>query len=141
MKQQGVTAYVSLGSNLGNRAFYLQKAIFLLGDRAGVISTVSPVYRSEAWGFDGEDFLNACLSLQTALKPEILLQTLLDIERDLGRERSGTGGYRSRTIDLDLLYYGAEVLKSEFLTVPHPHLHKRRFVVKPLSDIAPQLYH
>ena len=141
MKAQPVTAYVSLGSNLGNRAFFLQKAVFLLGQRAGKVTGISPVYQSGAWGFEGEDFLNACLSLETGLGPEALLQTFLQIEREMGRQRNSGTGYQSRSLDLDLLYYGSEVFRSETLTVPHPSIQERRFVLKPLADIAPQFYH
>lgn len=141
MKEAGITAYVSIGSNLGNRGFHLQKSLFSLGDRIGKIRSVSPVYQSPAWGFEGGDFLNACVCLQTELSPEKVLQELLDIERQAGRLRQPGEGYRSRTLDLDLLYYGNEAIQTTFLTVPHPSLHKRRFILKPLADIAPQIYH
>jgi 2-amino-4-hydroxy-6-hydroxymethyldihydropteridine diphosphokinase len=141
MKTDPVLTYISLGSNLGNRAFYLQKAIFSLGKLAGEVREVSPVYQTAAWGFEGGDFLNACLSLETGLSPEDLLQCLLKIEQDAGRQRVHGDGYHSRTLDLDLLYYGRECFKTDVLTVPHPHLEKRRFVLKPLADIAPQFYH
>jgi deoxyadenosine/deoxycytidine kinase len=75
------------------------------------------------------------------LPPEELLKLLLDIEREAGRLRDPAKGYRSRTLDLDLLYYGNEAIQTTFLTVPHPSLHKRRFILKPLADIAPQFYH
>ena len=120
MKKASVLAYISLGSNLGNRAYYLQKAIFSLGNRAGEIGAISPVYQTAAWGFEGEDFLNACLALRTELSPESLLLCLLQIEAAAGREREASGGYRSRTLDLDLLYYGDQILNTDTLTVPHP---------------------
>ncbi|MGA9238540.1 2-amino-4-hydroxy-6-hydroxymethyldihydropteridine diphosphokinase [Robiginitalea sp.] len=141
MKKAPVLAYISLGSNLGNRAYYLQKAIFSLGNVAGEIEAISPVYQTAAWGFDGGDFLNACIALRTELPPEGLLQCLLQIEKAAGRERFASGGYRSRTLDLDLLYYGGEIIRTDTLTVPHPSLEKRRFVLRPLADIAPQFYH
>ena len=141
MNHAAETTYLSLGSNLGNRAYYLQKAIFMLGERAGSVRSISPVYQTPAWGFEGGDFLNACIRMETSLEPEALLEQLLRIERELGRERSQGKGYRSRTLDLDLLYYGTELIQSPALTVPHPHLHLRRFVLKPLADIAPQFYH
>ena len=141
IKTDLVLAYISLGSNLGNRAFYLQKAIFSLGILAGDIRVISPVYKTAAWGFEGEDFLNACLGLSTKLSAEELLQCLLQIERDAGRNRITSEGYHSRTLDLDVLYYGREILQTQTLTVPHPSLEKRRFVLKPLTDIAPQFYH
>lgn len=141
MKTDPVLAYVSLGSNLGNRAFYLQKAVFSLGELAGEVTEISPVYQTAAWGFEGADFFNACLSLKTRLSPERLLECLLQIESEAGRERKPAEGYLSRTLDLDLLYYGQDSVQTETLTVPHPHLEKRRFVLKPLADIAPQFYH
>lgn len=130
-----------MGSNLGNRGFHLQKSLFSLGERIGEIRSISHVYQSPAWGFEGGDFLNACVCLQTELGPEKLLQELLDIEREAGRLRQPGEGYRSRTLDLDLLYYGSEAIQTTFLTVPHPSLHKRRFILRPLADIAPQFYH
>jgi 2-amino-4-hydroxy-6-hydroxymethyldihydropteridine diphosphokinase len=141
MKAASVLAYISLGSNLGNRAFYLQKAIFSLGNMAGEIEAISPVYQTAAWGFEGGDFLNACVAIHTKLSPEGLLQYLLQIEKAAGRERVASEGYRSRTLDLDLLYYGGEIIQTDTLTVPHPSLEKRRFVLRPLADIAPQFYH
>lgn len=135
------TVYLSLGSNLGNRAFTLQQALFRIGQRAGRISAISPVYASPAWGFAGGEFLNLCLALETGLSPADLLGTLLDIEQQLGRERLPEGGYRSRTLDIDIVYYGREVVRQEGLELPHPRLAERAFVLKPLADIAPQVYH
>ncbi len=141
MKREAVIAYISLGSNLGNRGLHLQRGLFSLGKRAGDILSISKVYQSPAWGFEGGDFLNACVSLRTELPPEELLKVLLQIEREEGRERQASAGYSSRTLDLDLLYYGTREIQSDSLKVPHPNLHKRRFILKPLSDIAPQFYH
>ena len=141
MKSPSTTAYLSLGSNLGNRAFHLQKALFELGAQAGEVDRISGVYQSPAWGFEGGEFLNACVSLKTSLPPQALLETMLKIEQEAGRLRKEGPGYRSRTLDLDLLYYGEEVIQTKTLKVPHPHIQDRRFVLKPLSDIAPQFYH
>lgn len=141
MKQTPETAYLSLGSNLGNRAFTLQQALFRIGERAGRIRAVSPVYASPAWGFEGGEFLNLCLALETELAPAQLLDALLDIEQHLGRERLPGAGYQSRTLDIDILYYGEQAVRLEGLELPHPRLQERAFVLKPLADIAPQLYH
>ena len=135
------TTYLALGSNLENRAYFLQKAIFMLHERAGSIQKISPVYEAPAWGFESDPFLNCCLSLETSLSPQDLLEVVLRIESELGRERRDISGYQSRTIDIDILYYNNLIMDSEALKVPHPQLEQRRFVLKPLADIAPQWYH
>ena len=141
MKKQTQTAYFSLGSNQGNRALMLQKAIFLMADRMGPISMISKVYEVPAWGFESEDFLNCCLSLETELAPLELLNTLLSIESSLGRKRKEQTGYTARNIDIDLLFYGQEVVHLPQLTVPHPHIEKRAFVLRPLADVCPEFPH
>ncbi|NNL01939.1 MAG: 2-amino-4-hydroxy-6-hydroxymethyldihydropteridine diphosphokinase, partial [Eudoraea sp.] len=135
------TIYLSLGSNLGNRLFNLQRAVILLQKELGFILEISGVYKSPSWGFDGEDFLNACLSLETDKTPSEVLEILLKVEKEMGRQRSEGAGYQSRNIDIDLLYYNSEIIQTDELTVPHPQMHLRRFVLKPLADIAPQFYH
>ncbi|MEM9075593.1 MAG: 2-amino-4-hydroxy-6-hydroxymethyldihydropteridine diphosphokinase [Bacteroidota bacterium] len=134
-------AYVSLGSNLGNRFHTLQKAIFEIGKRAGSILKISSIYETPAIGFEGEDFLNACILIETKLSPQKLLETLLSIERFFGRERKKGEGYESRTVDLDLLLFENDIIQTDTLVVPHPKMHERTFVLKPLADIAPQYYH
>ena len=133
--------HISIGSNLGNRLQYLQNAIFHLDSEVGRITTVSKVYESESWGFEAGDFLNACIALDTHLAPQEVLSKILSIEKVLGRERNLEKGYESRSIDIDIIYYGTEVVHTDELTIPHPKLHERRFVLLPLSDIAPQFYH
>lgn len=133
--------YLSLGSNLGNRHANLQKAIFRIRQKAGSILDISSVYENPAVGFDGEPFLNIVISVLTPLPPKELLDTILQIERDFGRIRNEGGGYRSRTLDIDIVYYGSEVINHDDLVVPHPHMQHRNFVLKPLADIAPQFYH
>ena len=137
LKQQ---AYLSLGSNMGNRYAILQKAVFRIQKMAGTIQALSSVYETPAMGFEGDDFLNACLLLETGLSPEKLLEIILQIEQDFGRDRK-KGGYQSRTLDIDLIFYGNEIIRTEALRVPHPHMQERNFVLKPLADIAPQYYH
>lgn len=135
------TAFLSIGSNLGNRRLLLQKAIFQIGKIAGEIRQVSAVYETPSWGFEGEDFLNACLELQTLLTAEELLAKLLSIETEFGRERNESGSYQSRTLDIDIIYYEKEIINTKNLTVPHPKLQDRKFILKPLADITPQFYH
>lgn len=133
--------YLSLGSNLGDRLNHLQNGIFAIEKQLGGIQRISPVYESSAWGFEADDFLNLCLSLKTDVAPLALLEKLLQIESDTGRVRSQEDGYVSRSLDIDILYYGTEALFTDRLVIPHPELPFRKFVLKPLADIAPQFYH
>ena len=133
--------YLSLGSNLGNRLANLQKAIFRIQQKAGSILDISSVYENPAIGFEGDQFLNIVVSLLTPLTPDALLNILLEIEQDFGRIRSEDGGYSSRTLDIDIIYYGSEIINNDDLVIPHPQMQHRNFVLKPLGDIAPQFYH
>lgn len=135
------TVYISIGSNLGNRQLNLQKAVFRMNEQLGTVTHLSPIYNSPSWGFDSEDFLNACLRLETDKTPHTCLALLMQLEKNMGRERTIGQGYKSRIIDLDIIYYGSDVIHQENLTIPHPRMADRRFVLKPLADIAPQFYH
>ena len=139
--KMGHITYLSLGSNMGNRLAQLQEAVFRLGKVLGTVRSVSSVYEAAAWGFEGGDFLNACISVETTMGAEDVLKAILEIESKMGRERKKEAGYVSRTIDIDILYFDDENIESEQLKVPHPQLHQRLFVLKPLADIAPQFYH
>ena len=131
--------FLSLGSNLGNRAQYLQHALFLLHREVGKVVKVSPLYESPAWGFSSEPFYNICAELHTDLPLEALLPKLHAIEARLGRVRTSqpSEGYKARTLDIDILYYDDKVVQTDTLCVPHPQLAQRRFVLQPLADIAP----
>ena len=139
--EQRTTVYLSLGSNLENRAYFLQKAIFMIGKSIGAITQLSSVYESPSWGFSSNEFLNVCIEIETTLLPEELLTSLLAIESKLGRQRSSPGEYADRTIDIDILYYDGLIVQTDTLQLPHPEIHTRRFVLRPLADIAPQFYH
>ena len=104
---------------------------------------VSAAYESEPWGFEAKEwFLNRVIVLETVMEPEVLLKQLLEIEHELGRERHpGIEGYTSRTADLDILYYGNRIILTDMLTVPHPRLHRRRFALLPMCEVAPDLMH
>ncbi len=137
-----VTAYVGLGSNLGDRQNYLDRAIQALQDHANIeVTQISSYYETEPIGGPpGQpDFLNAVVELQTDLAPEELLEVLQDIEQDLGRVRRERHG--PRTIDLDLLLYGNVVQDRPELTIPHPRMHERGFVLEPLAEIAASAVH
>jgi 2-amino-4-hydroxy-6-hydroxymethyldihydropteridine diphosphokinase len=135
------TAYIALGSNLGDRAKTLATATHRLG-RLGRVEACSSLYETEPVGFhDQPAFLNAVLALETELKPVQLLHALLAIERELGRDRSQGVVNGPRTLDLDLLLMGDTVVATKELTLPHPALVQRRFVLAPLAEIAPHLRH
>jgi 2-amino-4-hydroxy-6-hydroxymethyldihydropteridine diphosphokinase len=134
-------AYIALGSNLGDRGQMLSLASERLG-RLGRLVARSSVYETEPVGYrDQPAFLNAVLAVDTQLEPLPLLHALLAIERELGRDRSHGLANRPRTVDLDLLLMGDSVVTQEELTLPHPALADRRFVLAPLAEIAPQLRH
>ena len=133
--------YLSLGSNLGNRLLHLQRGIFELHQRLGIISKISAVYENAAVGFEGGDFLNVCVLLETQQTPNGVLDQIHELERQMGRERDPLKGYISRTIDVDLIYFNDAIIETDQLTLPHPRLSERNFVLKPLADIAPQHYH
>ncbi|VAV82417.1 2-amino-4-hydroxy-6-hydroxymethyldihydropteridinepyrophosphokinase / Deoxyadenosine kinase @ Deoxyguanosine kinase [hydrothermal vent metagenome] len=133
--------YISLGSNKGDKFKNLQDAITSIYFRIGNIKIISKVYKSPALGFEGDYFLNACLIVETELKPTKLMRELLTIEKSLGRTRTQKKGHESRIIDLDIIFFGDEVMDSKTLKIPHPEMHKRKFVLQPLSDIAPDVVH
>lgn len=140
MKIQRIT-YVSLGSNQGDKLENLQKAITLLSEQVGSILKVAPVYKTPALGFDGNDFLNTCVQISTYLPPETLMLRLLEIELELGRVRNDENSYSNRSIDLDILLFDDEIIFSKELTVPHPRMLDRKFVLCPLADIANAVKH
>lgn len=133
-------AYVGLGANVGNRRENLDRAVELLAAEPGVrVLAVSSVRETDPVGYEDQPrFLNAACALETELRPRELLERLLAIERALGRERAGPR-FGPRTIDLDLLLYGNETLDEPGLTVPHPRLAERLFVLEPLYELAPDL--
>ncbi|MAM22964.1 MAG: 2-amino-4-hydroxy-6-hydroxymethyldihydropteridine diphosphokinase, partial [Croceibacter sp.] len=133
--------YLSLGSNLGNRFEHLQYALDALFETVGHVLKVSSVYETPAFGFKGDAFLNIAVSLQTILSPKDLMAEILSIETHLGRIRTKTKGYASRPIDIDILFYEDLVIETELLTVPHPHMANRKFVLQPLLDIGAEKVH
>jgi len=136
------TVYFSLGTNLGNRLEHLQQSIFLLGKEIGKIKELSKIYETASWGFEGNDFLNMCVCLETQMDaPEVLVR-ILDIEKKMGRDRtSSSSSYVSRNVDIDIIFFNQDIIDTDTLTVPHQKMTERRFVLRPLADIAPQFYH
>ena len=133
-------AYVGLGSNLGDRSAHLLLGLSALSRLPQThLLRLSPVYETEPVGPPQPPYLNLVAELETGLAPRALLLEMLRIERALGRERRERWG--PRTLDLDLLLYGDLVLEEEGLTVPHPRLHERAFVLVPLLDLLPEGRH
>lgn len=132
-------AYLSLGSNVGDREHNVRTAIARLGS-LGDVKSVSSFYETEPVEFtDQANFLNCAVALETSLSPGTLMCRLLGIERELGRERVQTKG--PRTIDIDILLFADLVVDSPGLTIPHPAMPQRRFVLVPLAEIAPDVRH
>lgn len=131
------TVYLSLGSNLGDRKATMRRAIGLLNERAGSVDRQSSFIETEPWGFESTNkFLNMCVRLLTTLSPEQLLLATKQIERELGRtQKSVSGQYHDRPIDIDILMYDDVHIDSNDLTLPHPHMQEREFVMKPLREI------
>jgi 2-amino-4-hydroxy-6-hydroxymethyldihydropteridine diphosphokinase len=135
------TVYLLVGSNLGDRKSFLDIAKQSLCEFVGELIMESSVYESEAWGFVAENaFLNQVLLYETKLTPNELLQTIKVIEAKNGRIHT-KNEYSSRNMDIDILFYDNLTLNSDDLTIPHLMLHKRRFTLLPLAEIAPELIH
>ena len=132
--------YLSLGSNLGDREKYLREAISRLGE-LGLIRQVSAFYETQPVEVKGEQpwFLNCALAMETELMPLEFLSRMLAVEKSMGRIRTEPKG--PRTIDIDIVFFGNDVLDTPELTIPHPAMHQRRFVLEPLAEIAPAFVH
>ena len=137
-----MVAYIALGSNLGDREATLRHATAML-QRPGVcVRVVSQFIETAPVGPEGQGpYLNAAAELETILTPHELLAVLMDVERQLGRDRSKEHRWGPRTCDLDLLLYGQTILDTPDLTLPHPRIAERRFVLEPLAAIAPNVVH
>lgn len=132
-------ALFSLGSNLGDRITNLKKAIGELEKNAGARYGLSGMYESPAWGYESEQpYINCCLALMTKRKPGQLMELALDIEKEMGRKRSG-GSYTDRIIDIDLLLVDDMIINQQNLILPHPRMHLRKFVLVPLAEIVPDM--
>ena len=134
-------AYVGVGANLGDRERTIRRAIEMLAAQPGIeLAGVSPLRETEPWGpVEQPRYLNGAVALDTELGPRDLLAVLLEVEQDLGRDRSAEVRFGPRTLDLDLLVHGDLVRDEPGLTLPHPRLHERRFALEPLADLDPEL--
>jgi 2-amino-4-hydroxy-6-hydroxymethyldihydropteridine diphosphokinase len=141
------TVYISLGSNLGDRAQNIARAIDALRARGVRVTRQSSLYETEPVDVRGGGwFLNAAIEAETTMRPGQLMQTLLIIERSLGRQRrraeaAGAGPKEPRTIDMDILLFGSQIVDDPELKIPHPRMAERKFVLVPLAEIAPEAKH
>lgn len=134
------TAYILLGSNMGRRKSFLQKASKHIRKRVGIITRSSSIYQTAAWGKTNQpEFLNQVLEVNTESTASACLHLLLKIESEMGRVRSEKNA--PRTIDLDILYFDGLILNTPSLTIPHPFILERRFVLTPLQEISPDYLH
>ena len=140
MKIQRLT-YLSLGSNQGRKLNNLQKAIYEIAESIGAIHKISSVYKTDSWGFKGDDFYNICIAVSTYLPPEELLKNILNIETKLGRKREQNNKYTNRKIDIDILLFDDEIVFSKNIIIPHPRMLDRKFVLVPLAEIAGNTLH
>lgn len=135
------TLYLSLGTNLGDRHKNLSCALELIGREVGTVVSASDIIETEPWGFESSNrFLNMAAKVQTSLQPLEVLHATQEIERSLGRTRKSVDGeYHDRLIDIDILLYDNLVMETPELTIPHPLMYQRQFVMEPLAQIAPEL--
>ena len=136
-----IEVYIGLGSNKGDRMNYLNKAVEFIEQKGAKIIKKSSIIETESWGFKSTPFLNQVILIETNLSPYQLLVQFQQIEIDLGRKSKSKHNpdfveYHDRTIDLDILLYGNEIINSSDLIIPHPEMHKRDFVMIPFQEIA-----
>lgn len=132
--------FLSAGSNSGDRSAYLQQAVKEIEQKIGRITGLSHVYETQSWGYEGQNYLNMVVKVETALSPHKIIDSIHAIELAMGRVRIA-GQYADRTIDLDILFYNDEIVSDGHLVIPHPRLHERLFVLEPMMDIDPDFMH
>ena len=132
---------LALGSNLGDRKQQLIAAIHHIHNKVAFVAQASAIYETPAWGFESYPFYNMCIMVHTYLSPEELLLKLKKIEHDLGRAEKKSDTYEARTVDIDIIYYNDLILNTDNLTIPHPQMHHRKFVLVPLTDLSIEWKH
>lgn len=137
------TVYLSLGSNLGNKLDYILQAKIFINADIGIITNMSSLYLSEPWGYYSQnEFINQCIEVKTLLNPLEVLKNIKNIENILGRGTHPKDVYSDRTIDIDILFYDNICCRyKDIISIPHPLLHERRFILLPLADIASNYFH
>ncbi|MDR0750192.1 MAG: 2-amino-4-hydroxy-6-hydroxymethyldihydropteridine diphosphokinase [Tannerellaceae bacterium] len=134
------TVFLGLGTNLGDKKNNMATVVRLLAERVGEVLALSSLHETQPWGFESENaFLNAAIILNTRLSPFGLLNVTKQIELEMGRKEKSNGSYKDRIIDIDILMYEDVVIQTYELTIPHPLMYKREFVMKPLAEAAAQV--
>lgn len=137
------TAYLSIGSNIGERLKFIEQAVSFLGlcEEIDVVQT-SALYETEPWGVKDQNwFLNVAVEINTTLSPQDLLVKCNQIESTLGRNRDVEKRWGERTVDIDIIFYGKQIINTDILVVPHTRMHERAFVLVPMLEIAPEFVH
>ncbi len=131
-----------LGGNIGDSRGYIRNAYTLLEQQLGFVSHISSFYQTQAWGFEADDFINLAIIIITEKSPQECLLITQAIEEELGRIDQDSGQkYASREIDIDIIFYGEEIVETNHLTIPHPRMDQRNFVLQPLAEIIPDFIH
>ncbi len=139
--------FLSIGSNKGNRLFYLKEAVKEIKNKIGPVIKESDIFETEAWSYKDHKYLNSVIKIETRLLAYDVLTATQEIEKKLGRKTKSNknekneAAYISRTIDIDILFYDQDLIETEDLIIPHPLIHRRMFVLKPLNQIAPDFIH
>ena len=132
--------YFSIGSNKGNRSGLINEAIDKIDIIIGKVVLKSSIYETKSWGFNSNNFYNICILLESTLTPELILNKILAIEKDMGRLKT-TDQYSDRCIDIDILFFDNMIVNSKSLEIPHPRIQLRKFVLTPMLELTPDLIH
>ena len=132
--------YFSIGSNKGNRSGLINEAIDKIDIIIGKVVLKSSIYETKSWGFNSNNFYNICILLESTLTPELILNKILTIEKDMGRLKT-TDQYSDRGIDIDILFFDNMIVNSKSLEIPHPRIQLRKFVLTPMLELTPDLIH
>ena len=132
--------YFSIGSNKGNRSGLINEAIDKIDIIIGKVVLKSSIYETKSWGFNSNNFYNICILLESTLAPELILNKILTIEKDMGRLKT-TDQYSDRCIDIDILFFDNRIVNSKSLEIPHPRIQLRKFVLTPMLELTPDLIH
>lgn len=132
--------YFSIGSNKGNRSGLINEAIDKIDIIIGKVVLKSSIYETKSWGFNSNNFYNICILLESTLTPELILNKILTIEKDMGRLKT-TDQYSDRCIDIDILFFDNMIVNSKSLKIPHPRIQLRKFVLTPMLELTPDLIH